>query len=56
MYLLTDEARDIIDERLQKSNCDVHEIIVRFRYCLQMTLRMDFDIPEELVIITSLPF
>lgn len=47
--LLTDEARDIIDERLQKSICDAHEIIVRFRYCLQMTLRKDFDIPEELV-------
>lgn len=47
--LLTDEARNIIDERLQKSNCNVHEIIVRFRYCLQMTLRKDFDIPEELV-------
>lgn len=24
--LLTDEARDIINERLQKSNCDIHEI------------------------------
>lgn len=47
--LLTDESKEIIDERLQKSNCDTHEIIIRFRYCLQMTLKKNFDIPEELV-------
>lgn len=47
--LLTDDAKKIIDERFQKSNCDTHEIIIRLRYCLQMTLKKDFDIPEELV-------
>lgn len=47
--LLSDEAKEIIDERLQKSNCDTHELIIRLRYCLQMTLKRDFDIPEELV-------
>lgn len=47
--LLTDEDKEIIDERLQKSKCDTHEIVIRFRYCLQMTLKKDFDIPEELV-------
>ncbi len=48
--LLSDEAKKIIDERLQKSNCDTHELIIRLRYCLQMTLKRDFDIPEELVV------
>lgn len=37
--LLSDEAKEIIDERLQKSNCDTHELIIRLRYCLQMTLK-----------------
>lgn len=47
--LLNNEAKEIIEERLQKSNCDTHETIIRLRYCLQMTLKKDFDIPEELV-------
>ena len=42
--LLSDEAKEIIDERLQKSNCDIYELIIRFRYCLQMTLKGDFEI------------
>lgn len=46
--LLSDEAKEIIDERLQKSNCDTHELIIRLRYCLQMTLKKDFEIVSSL--------
>ena len=46
--LLSDEAKEIIDERLQKSNCDTHEPIIRLRYCLQMTLKRNFEIVSSL--------